>query len=232
MAFHYSPKTIADGLELALDAGNPKSYPGSGTSVKDLTGTHPGGTLSGGTSFVDNNYFSFDGSNDSLQFSPNDVFERGTTSFTIEAWARLNAQGSNNLALVIGGGNPLCDVCDGGYMILFSGTNNLNLRFDDSGLGNMDSITYNNPSSFIDGSFHHIVGMRNGTNTLLYLDGTQVASGTDNQVNVNDISTFYVSGWSNYRGEMDVALSKIYNRALSADEVLQNYNAHKTRFGL
>lgn len=230
MALHHNPRIVTQGLIFAIDPADPNSYSGTGTAVNDLAGNHPGGLLSGGTAFQDGKFFHFDGSNDSLQFAPDDVFERGTTSFTLEAWSRLNAQGTNNLAMVIGGGNPLCDGCDGGYMILYSGTNNLNVRFDDVGTGNMDSITYANPSSFIDGSFHHIVGLRNGGSTYLYVDGVQVASGTDRQINVNDISTYYVSGWSNYRGDMDVAATRIYSRALSPEEILQNYEATKHRY--
>lgn len=232
MSLHHNPRIVTSGLTFAIDAADINCYPGTGTAVADLAGNHPGGTLSGGTTLVDNNYFHFDGSNDSLAFVTDDVFERGTSTFSLEAWVRLNAQGVNNLAMVIGGGNPLCDGCDGGYMILYSGTNNINLRFDDVGLGNLDTITYNSPTSLIDGSFHHIVGLRDGGSTRLYFDGNQVATGTDRQVNVNDISTFYVSGWSAYRGDMDVALSRIYNRALTATEVKQNYNATRTRFGL
>ena len=235
MAFSRGPKVITDGLIFAVDAGSARSYPGSGTTVEDMTRNHPGGTLSGGTTIISSSYFHFDGVNDSLQFATNDIFERGTEPFTMEAWARLNDNtGTSDLSMVIGGGNPLCDNCDGGFMILFTGatSTNLNLRFDDAGLGNMDSTTYNKGSTFEDGIFHHIVGLRDGANIKLYLDGALVSTGTDNATNVNDISTFYISGWSNYRGDMDVATTRLYNRALSADEVYQNYNAQKSRFEL
>ena len=230
MALHHNPRIVTDGLIFAVDTADANSYSGTGTTVHDLAGSHSGGLLSGGTVFTNNRYFHFDGDNDSLQFATDDVFERGTSPFTMEAWVRLNTTGSNNLAMVMGGGNPLCDGCVGGFMILFTNTTNINVRFDDEGLGNLDSITYSRPTSFIDGDFHHIVGMRNGSNLLIYLDGEEVKSGTDRQVDVNDIGTFYISGWSNYRGDMDVAVAKIYNRALTASEVLQNYNATKSRF--
>ncbi|MDB4339225.1 LamG domain-containing protein [bacterium] len=233
MGFFRGPKIVTDGLIFAVDAGSKRSYPGTGTNVKDLAGNHPGGTLSGGTTIIDNNYFHFDGSNDSLAFAPNDVFELSTTSFTMEAWARLNDNtGTNNFNAIIGGGNPLCDGCNGGYFLFYNGTNavSINLRFDDSGLGNLDSLTYNSGTTFEDGIIHHVVGLRDGTNTKIYLDGTLVATGTDNSPNVNDISTFYISGWSNYRGDMDVGLARLYNKPLTADEVLQNYNAQKSRF--
>ena len=227
------PNIITDGLIFAIDAGSKRSYSGTGTSVIELSRNHSGGTLSGGTSF-ESHYLNFDGSNDSLAFATDDIFERGTLPFTMEAWVRLNDNtGTSNISAVMGGGNPLCDNCDGGYFIYFMGSTSktINLRFDNSGLNNMDSLSYTRNTTFEDGKFYHIVGLRDGTNTKIYLDGTLVATGTDNATNVNDISTFYVSGWSNYRGDMDVAVSKIYNQSLSASQILQNYNASKSRFG-
>ena len=231
MALSQYPKTITDGLIFALDAGDVNSYPGSGLTVNDLTGNHPGGDLYGGTQHKHNNYFRFDGVNDGLSFTTHDTFEFGTSAFTMEAWVRLNDNtGTDNFSMVMGGGNPLCDGCEGGYMILFSGNNNLNVRFDNVGLGNMDSVTYNSPTSLVDGQFHHIVGLRDGSNVILYLDGIEVARGTDRRTDVNDIGTFFISGWSNYRGNMDVGISKLYNRALSEEEVLNNYKQFKLRY--
>jgi hypothetical protein len=235
MGFYRGPNIVTDGLVFAIDAGSARSYPGTGTTVYDTTGNHPGGTLSGGTSVIDNNYFRFDGVDDSLQFSTNDIFERGTAPFTMEAWVRLlDATGLSNFNAIVGGGNPLCDNCDGGYFIFFSGTNatSINLRFDNSGLGNLDSLTYNRGTTFEDGTFYHVVGLRDGTNTKIYLDGVLVATGTDNAPDVNDIGIFYVSGWSNYKGNMDVATSRMYSRALTQAEITQNYNAQKSRFNL
>ena len=235
MGFFRGPNIVTDGLVFAIDAASPRSYPGTGNTVNDIVKNHSGGTLSGGASVIDNNYFNFDGVNDSLQFATNDIFEHGTSPFSMEAWVRLlDNTGTGNFNAVIGGGNPLCDGCSGGYFIFINGTNaqSINLRFDDSGLGNLDAITYNRGTTFEDGTFHHIVGLRDGTNTKIYLDGELVKTGTDNSPNVNDIGIFYISGWSNYKGNMDVGITKMYNRALTADEVAQNYNAQKSRFGL
>jgi len=233
MALHHNPRIITNGLIFAIDPADQNCYPGSGTAVKDLTGNHPGGVLSGGTLFEQDRFFRFDGSDDSLQFATDDVFERGTDPFTIEAWVRLlDNTGTSDISAVVGGGNPLCDGCDGGYFIYFMGTSStvINLRFDNTGVGNMDSISYTRSTSFEDNKFYHIVGLRDGVSTRLYLDGVEVATGTDNAVNVNDISTLYISGWSNYRGNMDVPATRIYNRALSPEEVIQNYEATKTRY--
>jgi hypothetical protein len=231
---YYQAPIVTDGLIFAIDAGNLVSYENGSTTAYSLTGSVDG-TLGGGTYYSPNNggMFVFDGDNDYLQFATNPVFERGTTPFTMEAWVELlDNTGTSNISAVTGGGNPLCDNCSGGYFLYFMGSTSrvLNLRFDDSGLGNMDSISHTRSTSFEDGKFHHIVGLRDGTNTKLYLDGELVQTGTDNAVDVNDIGTFFISGWSNYRGNMNVGISRMYDRALTSEEVMQNYSAGKGRF--
>ena len=231
---YYQGPIVTDGLIFAIDAGNLVSYEDGSTTAYSLTGS-VNGTLGGGTYYSPNNggMFVFDGDNDYLQFATDPVFERGTTPFTMEAWVELlDNTGTSDISAVTGGGNPLCDNCNGGYFLYFMGSSStiLNLRFDDSGLGNMDSISYTRGTSFEDGKFHHLVGLRDGTNTKLYLDGELVKTGTDNAVDVNDIGTFFISGWSNYRGNMNVGISRIYDRALTAEEVMQNYSAGKGRF--
>ena len=73
MAFFRGPNIVTDGLVFAIDAGSPRSYPGTGNIVNDIVKNHAGGTLSGGASVIDSNYFRFDGVNDSLQFATNDI---------------------------------------------------------------------------------------------------------------------------------------------------------------
>jgi len=65
MAFHYSPKTVTDGLVLLLDVGNPKSYPGSGTTWYDLSGNGNDGTITNATfSTAGGGSMTFNGSGD------------------------------------------------------------------------------------------------------------------------------------------------------------------------
>ena len=69
MAFNFSPKIVTNGLVLALDAANTKSYPGSGTVWSDLTPNGNNGALTNGPTFNSANGGSivFDGTNDYLQ---------------------------------------------------------------------------------------------------------------------------------------------------------------------
>jgi hypothetical protein len=74
LALSHSPSIVTDGLVLCLDAGNPKSYPGSGTTWTDLSGNGNNGTLVNGVGYSGSNLGSlvFDGSNDYVNWLGSD----------------------------------------------------------------------------------------------------------------------------------------------------------------
>jgi hypothetical protein len=98
MASIGGPNIVTDGLVLALDAANTKSYPGSGTVWKDLSGNGNNGTLINGPTFDTGNLGSieFDGVDDWTSFG--NILNTGTSDFTISAWVKSTstATGNNN----------------------------------------------------------------------------------------------------------------------------------------
>jgi len=86
MAVGYNPRIVTDGLVLALDAGNTKSYPGSGTTWTDLSGNGNTGTLTNGPTFDSANGGSivFDGTNDYVQVTGSIT----VTSATFITWIK------------------------------------------------------------------------------------------------------------------------------------------------
>ncbi len=90
MAFFHSPQVVTSGLMLALDARNPQSYPGSGTTFYDLSGRNNHFSIANGTSFNSGGWFNFDGTDDYMN---NTSFT--TTGLTNAAscvvWMRPNA---------------------------------------------------------------------------------------------------------------------------------------------
>ena len=87
MALSHSPSIVLDGLVLCLDAGNPKSYPGSGTNVSDLSGNGNNGTLVNGVGYNGSNLGSlvFDGSNDYADCGNNSILNVGN-NITVNVW--------------------------------------------------------------------------------------------------------------------------------------------------
>lgn len=228
-----NPGIVTNGLTLHLDAAQTRSYPGSGTSWSDLTGINSAGTLTNGPTFSSSNGGSilFDGVNDRVDLPAG--FSNFTSGLTFEAWVRPqtglpqygriielgNGVRTNNIFFYAPGNGYIC----------------LEMQYPDGvnqtigGCSAINALTFD--------VWQHWVGMLTGTQVILYKNGVQSGNPTG-QTNlptntsrtVNSIGT--TSG--NYREfwKGNIAQLRIYNRALSATEVGQNYNATRSRFGL
>lgn len=98
MGLTHSPKIVTNGLVLALDAANNKSYPGSGVTWYDLSGNGNNGTLTNGPTFNVGNLGSivFDGTNDYVSFNNSGTstsFDFGTGDMTFTFWMLPSAWG-------------------------------------------------------------------------------------------------------------------------------------------
>ena len=226
MAGSIAPNTVTDGLVLALDAANPKSYPGSGTVWTDLSGNANSGSLINGPTFDSNNLGSivFDGVNDYVECG-NDTSLRLTTELTLESWVKKTT--TNNYHHIIskfdaGGSYSFGSVQTSGYLFFIRSTNGTN-----------QGITDTFDINICDGNWKHIVCSYNSTtSTLLMAINGAIQQSTisgaifDSTVNVNvgrrtTVGQYYTA---------NIAYSRIYNRALTAQEILQNYNATKGKF--
>ena len=237
MSFHYSPKIVTNGLVLALDAANKKSYPGSGTSILDLSGNSNDGVLTNGPTFDSGNGGSiiFDNSNDYINVPINNNLILNSAG-TIEAWVKIkNLGGSYDNTIVMKG--------DGA-----SWTNLHYILFEPSGYDVMMLSTSNGTSttnlngvktpSLSTNTWYHIVANWQGVDfNRIYLNGELSQEKTTGIYQPKDTtaSCFFQIGRTysnNYYFDGNIAITKIYNRALSSQEILQNYNATKSRFGL
>jgi hypothetical protein len=234
MAFNYSPKIVTDGLVLALDAANTKSYPGSGTKWNDLSRGGNNGTLINGPTFNSGNGGSivFDGVDDGvLVNSP--PFSSSTNSLTFNFW--VYGTGTSTASQTILGR----DTNSGAIPhVLIRRTSNLNLTFNFSNgispvTANLSNVFLNNLDKWV--NLQITANYTTGT-VILYRNGvfyTQFTMSTPIFPNTNVpiyISSFAFPGFIPWTG--NISITQIYNRALSAQEILQNYNATKTRYGL
>jgi hypothetical protein len=237
MAFNYSPKIVTDGLVLCFDAANNKSYPSSGTTWIDLSRSGINGTLINGPTFNSANGGSivFDGVDDvvitptvnlnSLGFTMNMWFKPQTSTGIRFLLSFSGITTDNTLAIYIDSSNQLVlddrdgPVVPGGDISAIKSTSAISLN------------TWTNLTATVDRS----LGAGNEDN--FYINGTLIPSFyvfADNLNTSYSSNQFYIGNVSGsgfpYKG--DIASVQIYNRALSSTEVLQNYNATKTRFGL
>ena len=218
MAFNYSPKIITDGLVLYLDAANTRSYPGSGTVWSDLSRGGNNGTLTNGPTFNSGNGGSivFDGSNDYILL-PNGILS-GTGNFTVNQWIKSN---STNYGTTFG------NFPSGNLQIIY-GINYIGMYLDNS------TAYVSSPNSIYTQNIIMITALRSGTTTYFYINGILQKTGSSSSTIGNTNSTFRI-GTNTINSEAfpgNIYNTQIYNRALSAQEIQQNYNATKGRYGL
>jgi hypothetical protein len=225
MSADVGPNIIEDGLVLALDASDPRSYAGSGTTWFDRSGNGNNGTLVNGPvySTLNRGAFTFDGVNDTITFNNITTSSLGLTSSngaTMSCWMKItllsrwtgvyvfyNTQGS----------------CDFGWDI----TLNNQLRI---WKGNNITSSVLTPYSDI---WTNFVLVSNSTGTIFYINGIQFST-----TNVVGNVPFTTGRNLIFGKHWDSAVSgnlsnlSIYNRALSASEIAQNFNATRSRFGI
>jgi hypothetical protein len=253
MATNYNPRIVTDGLVLCLDAANPKSYPGSGTTWYDLSGNSNDADIDVNTTISADN-FAFIGSNSSHVDTTVDL--SGTQAITLDFLCKLD-----DYTEVDGGGKLICELSnnfnsssEGFYIGIIEDSNVAFLNNYDISLNIKGNAGYNltpyNKESVNDLQWHHwscildksITG--SGTShheSKLFIDGqeqtpnTYLTSGfkANNTNNFGNLP-FYIGGrtGSSFGASFKISNFKIYNKALTAAEVKQNFEATRGRFGV
>ena len=238
MSRHNGPNIVTNGLVLYLDAANRQSYPGSGTNWYDAAGSSISGSLINGPTFDSANGGSivFDGVNDYINSTP---LSSPGPPITVETFCKFNDSPSdtNNFRYIFSLGNNVL-----GEMISLSksktvspaGTLQPNQGYiylgggQDDGLRNIDYI-------FTGSLYHHVAIQVLPDNQTLkcYIDGAEVGVQSNTQ-SISLGSTLNLGRWFYPLWYLtgNISTFRIYNRALSQSEVLQNYNATKARYGL
>ena len=229
------PDIVTDGLVLALDAGNTKSYPGSGTTWYDKVGGYNASITNGPTFSTNNNgHLTFDGTNDYATSATVSYPSTWTDPFSLEVWFKVDTgltwynQGSGTC--IVGRGSY------GGSIGLFRGSTDNQVAF----WVRTGSNIFDPRGTVVRDKFQHLVGVWDGVDTArLYINGVFTSNETSTNISGTPDSGGYrvmgniaFGGNNGLYGAGDLAIMKVYSKALSASEVLQNYNAAKSRFGL
>lgn len=221
MTVSYNPTIVTPSLLVYIDAGNPRSYPGTGTVMYDLSGNRRDATVLGSPTFT-NYYFTI--TSDSTYISlPSAGMDPGVGNFTYSIWMRFS-------------------VIDGSYDTLIehgSWTDTVLIRFISN------SVQIYADASPMAGSFawtptagvwYNVVVIRESFTLSMYVNG--VLTGTPFTLSTNIVianPTVYLMRSQHSTGQFtagDVSAFSMYGSALTPTEVIQNFNALKGRFGL
>ena len=214
---------VKNGLVLNIDAANPSSYAGSGNTSFDLSGFGNTATLVNGTGFgtTGGGMFVFDGSNDYIDIPS---ITSITGNFTVAVWFFTTATTDANFKRLVD-----LNYATGFWLGRQTNTNNW-------GGGIIESNEpYGIYLPLTNGQWHYLVSIRSGSTHILYGDG--VSNTISNTVSTGNLSASSLliakqpeGGGTFLNG--NISQVQLYNRALSATEVMQNFNAMRERYNI
>jgi hypothetical protein len=235
MSCFAGPEITTTGLVLELDAGNAKSYPGSGTAWTDLSGVGNSGTLTNVTYAGTPAYMSF-ASASSSTVSLGTVLNYTTGAFSFSYWIYLGSYTTSN---GVQGPVPFFKgayqqngyynqiASDGG--IVFATNQSAAVQNTFAASGSVPLTTWKN-----------ICVTRSGASARIYVNGVDATSVSGTHINpASSAEIFRVGSYNQTSGGVftiygNMRISKFagYNTALPATEILQNFNALRGRYGV
>lgn len=227
----YGPKIATNGLTLAFDAADKNSYPGSGTIWKDLSGNKL--DASGNASYI-----SYTGAiaGSSWVTSTTDILN--TDIHSIFFMIKFNSSatypsGTTATWEKIFSYSPAgTDRSPGIWR--WPSNRWIHWRYDPGNSGTdfgKGSSSLDVSNEFDLNTWYHVGVTKNGANTVMYVNGIQVGTGSVSNPKTAGTSTIIINEY--YTNPLNnVNCVQVYNRVLTSSEVYQNYSAIKTRFGL
>jgi len=231
---------VTDGLIFAVDAANYESYPGSGTTWKDLSGNSNDGTLTNGPTFDSGNGGSivFDGSDDYVNFSnPSDLNTLTLDGITVSCWVNPTTTGDSGTGRIFAK-----RLLFNGWLFFMDATNTIGVQVLEA-TGNRIFQSRGADNYITLSSWNHVAftySYNSGNPIKLYVDGSEINYSSQDTSNsyapTSDLSAPLIMGDTaegytrSFNGSMNCGM--IYNRVLSSTEITQNYNSLKSRFNL
>jgi len=219
---------VQSGLTFNLDATNYLSYPRSGTTAYDISGYDTkNGTLLNGVNFSGGTVptFIFDGTDDYIRVSNREDLDFPVANFTAACWFK-STQNSDYIGLL-------------GKIQFGVGTNGWTLEFSNAKVTCWTNSTLiQSPLTYNDGKWHYAL-MTMGTPSTgqinVYVDGYLVTTAQMHAYTFDPTNLdLWVGGWTNgtsYLLSGEISNAQIYNRVLSPQEVIQNFESQRVNFG-
>lgn len=225
MGILYNPNIVRDRLVIALDPANVKSYPGSGSTWYDLSGNDNHATLFNTPSFS-NGTLELNGTNQYAQITANQTSLDFRYEQTIMVWEyHTFTSGRRNIWDQAYGGYGTWTHEQGSY---------INYYYGDAGVNNTP-YTNKGSTSTSTGQWNCMTSVRDVSNFTFYNSTTGTSSTQSNPYADQPVTSANIRIGLGYTGVYwigSLGPILVYDKALTALEVLQNYNAMKSRFGL
>ena len=225
MAIYDNPKIVTNGLILCLDAGNRKSYPGSGTAWSDLSGRGNNGTLTNGPLFDSDRggCIDLDRTNDYVNLPlSSELTTLNGSNLTICAWFYL--RGAGGILFSTTRSSPSSTLIYG----IYPSQQIFNVFPPSGGQAGVGLTSPTDTWSFyavsaiagVNATFYQNLNTQTAAHTEIYTGATPTAVTLGAQL----LTPQYING--------KIAVFSVYNRALSPQEITQNFNATCARFGV
>ena len=230
---YYQAPIVTDGLIFATDAGNLVSYESGSTITYSLTGSFTGSLQNGvGYSVKNGGAWVFDGVDDRIYYGSQPInFNPSTQPFSMGGWINLLSQGGSGDRAV------LLDICGSASSRLYIAIdkNNLRLVVDlRPPAGTISVPVFGNVNSISLGEWVYGIVTFDGGTIKLYQNGELINTATSFTNYPNSLDNWYSGHQDDNNHYMDGYISSVflYLKTLTAEEVSQNFNAQRSRFGM
>jgi hypothetical protein len=232
MGLNHSPSIVTSGLILALDAANSKSYPGSGTTWIDLSTSKNNGTLANTPLYSSSNgsivFSGYGGANNYISLSN---LPSTLPQLTVEVWVNLLYSGNQGVLYIIGQRNSAFRLMYGASNFNWVCATTNNSWYSTGTTLSSNSVTVYNV-------WNHVVVTYDGSFNRIYVNGVLQGTSTpaiSGNILMSSLGGLYImqtdaSNLDNGSGQLSIA--RIYNVALTQEQILQNFNAQRGRYGL
>ena len=240
MSLFHGPSSISNGLVIYLDAGNLKSYPGSGSTWRDLTGAGLSATLSGSPTYSANNagYIILNGSTQYATIAVNSFIRTLSTAYTFSSFFYYAANSGGSPYILMTSPNT-GDNGDGFWQHFNLLGGNWLWRTEDTSAGELGGTVAASP--WTAGQWYQLATVIKTNQILYYINGTlrYTISTTFAWANLTGSETANIYLGIGYLGAGAtpsyyfngyLSTFSLYSRELTSTEILQNYEALRTRF--
>ena len=232
--YNYTGGIVTNGLVLNLDAAKTDSYPGTGTTWRDLSGRGNNGTLTNGPTFSGigkQASIVFDGVDDFVNCGNTSALNMGSGDFTLDLF--FKATGSSDFRVLLQKGNAGIGG-NRGYRLRIESNNTIQMVLT----ANSEQTVTTTPIVY--NSYYNVCATKSTNGLRIYLNGILSGTNLTSPPGTTDSSNIFIIGSSDnfsspsqlwpFRG--DIPSVKIYNRALTQTEITQNFNALRGRYGI